>query len=262
MQGATDTFETNDREPSVEWVLESSDLCKEYFTGGDPVRALQGVSLNVCRGEFVAIMGASGSGKSTLLHLLGCLDTPTAGSIIIEARDVGRIGDRERTLFRRRRLGIVFQAYNLLPTLSAWENVALPAMFDRACQRDIERKARDVLGQVNLRHRAGHRPQALSGGEQQRVAIARALMNEPAVILADEPTGNLDTAHAATIWRLLASLCREQGRTIVAVTHESDGAAFADRVVVLKDGRVAGEIEPGGEGHASIVASRYRELVD
>jgi putative ABC transport system ATP-binding protein len=262
MPDSTESRGAGGCQAGYDWVLEALDLSREYATDGEPVRALRGVTLHVHRGEFVAVMGASGSGKSTLIHLLGCLDTPTSGSIHIEGEDVARIGDRARTLFRRRRLGIIFQAYNLLPTLTAWENVALPALLDQGSQREIERRARDVLDQVGLEHRAGHRPHALSGGEQQRVAIARALINDPAVILADEPTGNLDTAHAAAIWRLLASLCREQGRTIVAVTHEADGAVFADRVVVLKDGRVAGEIEPVGESHASTLASRYRDLVD
>ena len=261
MEESTEANSTDDRPAAGGEVLEARSLCKEYRSGGDPVRALEDVSLSVRRGEFIAIMGASGSGKSTLLHLLGCLDTPTSGTVIIEGKNLSRISDRDRTLFRRRRLGIVFQAYNLLPTLSAAENVALPAMLGRDSQRDIERRACEVLEQVGLAHRSTHRPQALSGGEQQRVAIARALMNEPALVLADEPTGNLDTQHGAAIWQLLASICRRHGRTVVAVTHEADGAAFSDRVVVLKDGRVAGEIQPGGEGNASLVASGYRELV-
>lgn len=261
MQRPKDVLGTGTQTGDCDRVLEASNLCRQYKAGGEPVRALHEVSLSVKKGEFVTVMGASGSGKSTLLHLLGCLDKPTSGSIVIEGKDVARIGDRERTLFRRRRLGIVFQTYNLLPTLSAAENVALPAMLDNVNQREVERRARQVLEQVDLSHRSTHRPQALSGGEQQRVAIARALMNDPALVLADEPTGNLDTQHGAAIWQLLASLCREHGRTVVAVTHEADGATFADRVVVLKDGRIMGEIQPGGEDHASVVASGYRELV-
>lgn len=264
-------------------VLEVRDVCKEYRTGTEPVHALRGVSLTVREGEFIAIMGASGSGKSTLLHLLGGLDAPTGGSILIEGQDLALMGDRQRTLFRRRRLGIIFQAYNLLPTLCARENVALPALLDGrrgrrgASHRSIQERAGRLLERVDLGHRQTHRPQALSGGEQQRVAIARALMNDPALILADEPTGNLDTAHAADIWRLLVTLVRGQGapgakpdeletgsprrRTVIAVTHEADGASFADRVLILKDGRIVGEIRPGGENHAALVATRYRELV-
>jgi putative ABC transport system ATP-binding protein len=242
-------------------VLQAIDVSKRYDAGADPVHALREVSISVQRGEFVVIMGASGSGKSTLLHLLGGLDKPTSGTILVEGRDLGRMPDRERTLFRRRRLGIVFQAYNLLPTLSAAENIALPALLDCADQQETERKAFALLERVDLAHRSTHRPQALSGGEQQRVAIARALMNDPALLLADEPTGNLDTEHGAAIWRLLSSLVHDGGCTVVAVTHEADSAAFADRVVVLKDGRVAGEVPSGGEDHASLVATRYRELV-
>jgi putative ABC transport system ATP-binding protein len=242
-------------------VLEVVDLCKTYDTGGERIRALAGVSLAVCEGEFVTVMGASGSGKSTLLHLIGGLDKPTSGSIIIGGRDLSRMNDRQRTLFRRRRLGVVFQAYNLLPTLSAVENVALPAFLDDAPDGEIEQRAARLLDSVSLSHRATHRPQAMSGGEQQRVAIARALMNDPVLLLADEPTGNLDTHHGTSIWRLLASLVREGDRTVVAVTHEADAASFADRVIVLKDGGMVGEILPGGEDHASLVATRYRELV-
>ena len=256
---ALDTY-TPQANARADHVLQVADLRKQYHTGGEPVHALRGVSLTVREAEFVAIMGASGSGKSTLLHLVGGLDKPTAGSIVIEGRNLGRMSDRERTLLRRRRLGIVFQAYNLLPTLSAAENVALPAMLDGADQRKIERQASALLDRVDLAHRRTHRPQALSGGEQQRVAIARALMNDPALLLADEPTGNLDTEHGAAIWQLLASLVRDSGRTVLAVTHEADGAAFADRVVMLKDGRIVGEAQPGGEDHAAFVAARYREL--
>ena len=242
--------------------LRVSELGKDFETGGEPVHALQGVSLTVETGEFVAIMGASGSGKSTLLHLIGGLDTPTSGSIVIEGRDLAEMSDRERTLFRRRSLGIVFQQYNLLPTLSAAENVALPAMVDGVAVGKIASKSRGLLELVALGHRGNHRPGALSGGEQQRVAVARALMNDPIMVLADEPTGNLDTRHGEAIWALFTRLVREDGRTVLAVTHEARGATFADRVVMLKDGRIVGEIEPGGEGHASLVAARYAELVE
>ncbi|MHC4698190.1 MAG: ABC transporter ATP-binding protein [Planctomycetota bacterium] len=241
--------------------LEVTDLHKVYETGGEAVRALNGVSLAVGQDEFVAVMGASGSGKSTLLHLVGGLDRPTSGSIVVEGNDLARMTDRQRTLFRRRRLGIVFQAYNLLPTLTAFENVLLPALIDGSDANEAHRRAHRLLELVDLSHRAGHRPDALSGGEQQRVAIARALMNDPAVVLADEPTGNLDTHHGEAIWALLSRLVHGDGRTVLAVTHEPTGATFADRVVVLKDGQHVGEIEPDGEGHASLVAARYTALV-
>ena len=263
MPDSSEALDIRKQPPEGGCVLEVTSLHKNYDTSGEVVQAVRGVSFNVRQGELIAIMGASGSGKSTVLHLVGGLDEPTSGSIVIEGRDIGRMSDRERTLFRRRRLGIIFQAYNLLPTLSAIENVALPAMLDSGDQDEIDRKASALLERVDLGHRITHRPQALSGGEQQRVAIARALMNDPAIVLADEPTGNLDTQHGAAIWRLLASLVRDGGRTVVAVTHEAEGAAFADRVLVLKDGRIVGEWgqSHNGETHATLVAARYRELV-
>ena len=241
--------------------VEIIDVRKSYSGYETTVEAVRGVSLRVAEGEFLVIMGASGSGKSTLLHLIGGLDQPTSGRILVNGTDIAAMSDRERTLFRRRRLGIVFQAYNLLPTLSAVENVMLPALFDGKSACACADRAKELLRLVDLQHRSTHRPQALSGGEQQRVAIARALMNEPVVLLADEPTGNLDTRHGEAIWRILADLARVQGRTIVAVTHEPHGAAFADRIVVLKDGAVAGELLPGREERAAHVATRYAELV-
>ena len=245
----------------MESILNVAALCKDYPGAEQAVRALDGVSFTVRPGEFVVIMGPSGSGKSTLLHLIGGLDRPSSGSLMIEGRDLAQMNDHQRTVFRRRRLGIVFQAYNLLPGLSALENVSLPAVLDGRNGRAVEQRAGELLRQVDLSHRARHRPDALSGGEQQRVAIARALMNEPVLLLADEPTGNLDTQHGEAVWRLLGQLSRQTGRTIVAVTHEANGAAFADRVLVLKDGRIAGQIEPQGETHATAVAARYAELV-
>ncbi|UCG16362.1 MAG: ABC transporter ATP-binding protein [Phycisphaerales bacterium] len=241
-------------------ILEVFDLRKDFPGAGGVVHALCGVRLEVARGEFIAVMGASGSGKSTLLHLLGGLDLPTSGRIVIEGRDLSRLGDRDRTLFRRRRLGVVFQAFNLLPSLSARENIGLPLIVDGADINVIESKTRELLAMVDLAHRADHRPQALSGGEQQRAALARALVNDPAILLADEPTGNLDSRHTEEIWRLLRRLASDQQRTIVAVTHEAAGAAYADRILVLKDGQIVGEISPHGEGDASLVTARYSEL--
>ena len=246
----------------MESVLELVDLTKSYPSGGNCVRALDGVSLSVRAGEFVAIMGASGSGKSTLLHLAGGLDVPTSGAVRIEGEDLQKMSDRRRTLFRRRRLGFVFQAYNLLPTLSALENVLLPALIAGDSSQRAKTRARELLDRVGLGHRLEHRPQALSGGEQQRVAIARALMDEPAIVLADEPTGNLDAGHARSIWKLFRDLVRDEGRTLLAVTHEPAGATFADRVVFLKDGKIMGTCEPDGEDHAGMVAARYAQLVD
>jgi putative ABC transport system ATP-binding protein len=242
-------------------VLVATNLAKTFRMGTQDVRALAGVSLSVAAGEFVAVMGASGSGKSTLLHLIGGLDFPSAGTVVIDGEDLTAMGDRRRTLFRRRRLGIIFQSFNLLPTLSAVENVALPLMVDGNSTADVMARATSLLETVDLGHRLTHRPQALSGGEQQRVAIARALLNDPAVVLADEPTGNLDSDHAETVWQLLRRLVDDQQRTVVAVTHEPIGAKYADRVIVLKDGRIVGEIAETGGLDASLVATRYAELV-
>ena len=246
--------------PPMSAILETIDLRKDFAAGAEVVHALAGLVLTVEPGTLVAIMGASGSGKSTLLHLLGGLDVPTAGRIVIEGHDLGSMSDRERTLFRRRRLGVVFQAYNLLPTLTAAENVALPLMVDGQGWSSIEEKTSSLLKLVDLEHRRCHRPQAMSGGEQQRVAVARALVNDPAIVLADEPTGNLDSKHSANIWQLLKRLTCQQARTVLAVTHEAAGAAHADRVVVLKDGRVVGEFAPSKEPDAALVATRYTEL--
>ena len=247
--------------PPMAAILQVTALRKDFVLGAQVVHALDGLSLSMDAGEFVAVMGASGSGKSTLLHLLGGLDAPTGGRIVIEGRDLATMTDRQRTLFRRRRLGIIFQAYNLLPSLSAAENVALPLMVDGHPWSLIEEKTTALLEVVDLVDRRNHRPQALSGGEQQRVAVARALINDPAIILADEPTGNLDSKHAREIWKLLGRLAREENRTVVAVTHEAVGAAHADRVIVLQDGRIVGEIEPAQEADATLVATRYAELV-
>lgn len=205
-------------------------------------------------------MGASGSGKSTLLHLIGGLDLPDEGRVIIESQDITRLSDRKRTLFRRRRLGIIFQAYNLLPTLTARENVALPLLVDGVPSDRIEARTRELIRLVHLEERANHRPQAMSGGEQQRVAIARSLLNDPALLLADEPTGNLDSMHAQEIWRLLRRLSSEMGKTVLMVTHEAAAASYANQILVLKDGQLVGRIHPQEAGNASLVATRYQEL--
>lgn len=241
-------------------VVDVRDLRKVYETSGQPVVALDGVSFGVEAGCFTAIMGASGSGKSTLMYLIGGLTPPTAGRVLIEGIDLGTLSDRRRTIFRRRRLGIIFQEYNLLPTLTARENIALPLLVDGRPAANYRQRVDELLTIVHLEHRAEHRPEALSGGEQQRVAIARALLNDPAIILADEPTGNLDSKQSAAIWQLLRKIADERGKTILMVTHEASGAAFADRVLVLKDGRVAGVLEPKGCADAALVATGYQEL--
>jgi len=242
-------------------VLEIRDLVKTYRLSSQMIHALQGVSLSVRAGELAAIMGASGSGKSTLLHLAGGLDVPDRGAVFVEGRNITALSDRQRTLFRRRRMGIIFQAYNLLPTLTARENVAVPLLVDGESHRIIEQRVDEMLAMVHLQERADHRPQAMSGGEQQRVAIARALLNDPSLVLADEPTGNLDSINAVEIWMLLRRLAHDLGKTVLMVTHEAAAASYADRTFVLKDGYLVGIIEETEPGNAALVARRYTELV-
>ncbi len=241
-------------------VVDVRDLRKVYTAPEHKVAALDGVTLQVSAGSFTAIMGASGSGKSTLLHLVGGLTAPTAGTVLIEGHDLGRMSDPARTRFRRRRIGVIFQEYNLLPTLTARENVALPWLVDGRSLSSARTRVDRLLALVELEPRAEHRPDALSGGEQQRVAIARALLNDPAIILADEPTGNLDSKQSHAIWRLLRDIAEQQLTTVLMVTHEAHGAALADDVIVLKDGRIIGGLQPKGSGDAALVATGYQEL--
>src|SRR5712692_4769133 len=214
------------------------DVHKVFRQGEAEVRALAGVSLDIPAGDFVSIMGPSGSGKSTLLHLMGGLDLPTAGEIVIDGTPISRMSDDEITIFRRRKIGFVFQFFNLLPTYSAEENVALPLLLDRRRTREVRERVGAALEQVGLTHRRRHRPDELSGGEMQRVAIARALVVEPVLILADEPTGNLDTRTGEHILSLIRDANRSRGCTVVLVTHDARAAAYGDRIVTLKDGMV------------------------
>jgi putative ABC transport system ATP-binding protein len=241
--------------PSAAPIVEVHDLHKNYDLTDHSVVALAGVSLRIPAGQFTAIMGSSGSGKSTLLHLIGGLTAPTAGTVMVEGHNLSRMSDRDRTVFRRRRMGIMFQDFNLLPTLNARENVALPRLVDGEPLNGVRARVDELLATVHLEHRADHRPDALSGGEKQRVAIARALLNDPAIVLADEPTGNLDSRQSLEIWQLLRRIAVEHGTTIVMVTHEAAGASFADDVVVLKDGRIIGTLTPMGSGDAALVAT-------
>jgi putative ABC transport system ATP-binding protein len=221
-------------------VLEASDLTKTYVGGdGGLLTVLDGVCLEVARGEMVAIVGTSGAGKSTLLHLLGGLDSPTAGTVVVDGNDLATLADEALAAFRRRRLGFVFQFFNLLPTLSAWENVALPRVLDGARLGGLRGAAVSLLDRVGLGDRVDHWPAELSGGQLQRVAIARALAADPVLLLADEPTGNLDSASGRQILELLRACTREDGCTLVMVTHDSVAAAMGDRTVHLVDGRVA-----------------------
>ncbi len=219
---------------------------KTYHQGEREVRALRNVSLCIGKGEFLSIMGPSGSGKSTLLNLIGGLDQPTTGEIFMDGRPLHGIPDDELTLIRRRRIGFVFQFFNLLPILTAVENVSLPLLLEGTPLPRIRPKAIELLEQVGLGQRTGHRPEQLSGGEMQRVAIARALIADPAVLLADEPTGNLDSHTSEEIFTLLAEL-NERGQTIVMVTHDPKAAAYGTRIVTMKDGALSEDISLGGD---------------
>jgi putative ABC transport system ATP-binding protein len=229
--------------PGAEPAVQTEDLSRVYGEGETEVRALDGVTLRIERGEMVAIMGPSGSGKSTLLHLLGALETPSGGTIAVAGRRFETLGDHELTLLRRETIGFVFQFFNLLPALTAEENVILPALISGRRDAATRSRAAELLARVGLGGRKAHLPSELSGGEQQRVSIARALLLEPELVLADEPTGNLDTRSSAEILALLAELNRAEGHTIVMVTHDPAAAATAQRVIFLRDGRVAGELE-------------------
>jgi lipoprotein-releasing system ATP-binding protein len=213
-------------------------IVKEFYQGTRKLSVLKGVDLEVAAGEWVAIMGPSGAGKSTLLHIAGGLMRPSQGSVILDGRDVQNLDDTHLSRVRNRRIGFVFQFHHLLPEFSAWENVALPAKLSGSPAAETAKRSLALLERVGLAERLHHRPGELSGGEQQRVAIARALMNDPAVLLADEPTGDLDAATARDIHGLLQELHREEGCTILMVTHNPDLSGLADRIVTLRDGQV------------------------
>ena len=221
--------------------VEALGLRKEFGSGATRVEALRNVDLSLGEGEFVAVMGASGSGKSTLLHLVGGLDRPSGGVVRLGGQDLAALDDDALTLVRRRQIGFVFQFFNLLPILTAEENVALPLVIDGVDEKEAQRRSLAAMEAVGVAHRAEHRPSELSGGEQQRVAIARALVSNPVLILADEPTGNLDSVSGDQVISLLRRLADEHGQTILMVTHDAKDAAVADRVVFLKDGLVDDE---------------------
>ncbi len=236
-------------------------VAKQFRQGSKAVAALAGVSLEVKPGQFLAIMGASGSGKSTLLHLMAGLTRPDSGRVLIGGTDITALGDRELTLFRRRQIGLVFQAFNLIPTLSAEENVGLPLMLEGRNGSAGAARVSELLASLGLADRRTHRPDALSGGEQQRVAIGRALVANPAVILADEPTGNLDSANSRSVCELLRELSITQGKTIVMVTHEPSVAAYAQEVAVLKDGQLVERFAVDEADGRQGLAARYQEIV-
>ena len=217
-------------------ILQTESLKKYYGTGDTEVRALDGVDLTVERGEFVAIVGTSGSGKSTLLHMLGGLDRPTAGKVTVDGKDIFALKDEELTIFRRRKIGFVFQSYNLVPVLSVWENIVLPIQLDG---RTVDEAfVREVVATLGLEKKLQNLPSQLSGGQQQRVAIARALATKPAILLADEPTGNLDSKTSQDVLGLMKVTSQKFGQTMVMITHNEEIAQLADRIVRIEDGRI------------------------
>ena len=241
-------------------MIECSEVCKSYEIGGRRVEALRGFSMRIDAPGFYAIMGQSGSGKSTLLHLLAALDQPDSGTIVVAGRPVHSMGEAEATEYRRSTVGIVFQSFNLIPTLTAIENVELPGLLAGATQATLRARSRELLERLGIGDRSMHRPDAMSGGEQQRVAIARSLLMSPPVLLADEPTGNLDSASSENLWGLLESVARDYKVTIVMVTHEPAAAAHCSSVMVLRDGRLHGTFNTEGRDAAGI-AARYQQCL-
>ena len=239
----------------------TDNLTKVYGSGPAAITALDGVSLHIQPGEFVAVMGPSGCGKSTLLHLIGGLDAPTQGGVTLESQELTSLSDDDLTLIRRRQIGFIFQFFNLIPVLSAEENAALPLMLDGVQPAIARERARSWLNRVGMGARVHHRPNQLSGGEQQRVAIARALVIEPMLILADEPTGNLDSRSGEEIVGLLRQAVDDWGKTVLMVTHDPRIASFADRIVFLKDGRIIDETRLSGiAGDEKLVRDRLADI--
>jgi putative ABC transport system ATP-binding protein len=243
-------------------LIQTENLTKIYGTGETAVTALDHVNLKVDTGEFVAIMGPSGCGKSTLLHLVGGLDRPSEGGVSIEGTAIADMKDDDLTKLRRRKMGFIFQFFNLIPVLNAVENASLPVTLDGVKPAEAKRRAAEWLTRFGLGDRQTNRPDQLSGGQQQRVAVARALVAEPALILADEPTGNLDTRSGDEIASLLRDVTKKYGRTVVMVTHDPRIAAYADRIVFLKDGKIVDETNLERKGGAEKIANKMKEIGD
>ena len=237
-------------------MMELIDVTKTYQQGRRSVQAVRGVSLRVEAGEFVSIMGPSGSGKSTLMHLMGALDTPTTGRALFDGKDLNTMSDRERSHLRRTRVGFVFQFFNLLPTLTAVENVALPLLLGGVARGRAVKDAAAGLDRIGMGDRAGHYPEEMSGGEMQRVAIARALVGDPEAVLCDEPTGNLDSANSQEILKLLRALPESGRRSVVMVTHDPHAAAVADRLVLIRDGLIESTEQLTAREHGERVVTR------
>lgn len=240
-------------------MLRIDDVHKTYQSGGQPVTALRGASMHIDDVGFYAVMGRSGSGKSTMLHLAAGLDRPDQGTVVINGENLGAMSETKLTTFRRQQLGIVFQKFNLIPTMTAEQNVGLPGLIDGRPKAWIDQRVAELLEQLELTDRRRHRPDAMSGGEQQRVAIARAMLFSPPMLLADEPTGNLDSTSSEKLWRLLSELSTQQNMTVLMVTHEPAAAAHCQRVFVLADGQTRGDFEVNGLD-ASDVATRCQQL--
>lgn len=248
-------------------MIECTQVTKSFTLGDRSVNALRGVDLTINNPGFYAIMGRSGSGKSTLLHMLSAMDRPDSGEVIVSGHQVHRMSEREATRFRREEIGVIFQAFNLIPTMTAAENVQLPGLLAGRLSQKLSNRSHELLDLLGLSDRAEHRPEALSGGEQQRVAIARALLYQPQVVFADEPTGNLDTTASEMVWSMLQRVAREEQVTVVMVTHEPEAARYCEQIFVMHDGIIAGSIDnpdahtTQGGLDAGTIATRTQHLL-
>ena len=241
-------------------IVETKNVCKTYGMNGVTVEAVRGIDLTVKAGEFVALVGPSGSGKSSLLYLVGAMDSPTSGEVLFEGHDLAKLRDGLRTDLRAKKIGFIFQTFNLLPTLNAFENVEIAMRLGGMGRSERRSRAAELLERVGLSERMKHQPRQMSGGERQRVAIARALGNHPSLLLADEPTGNLDSKTGTGILELLRNICREDGKTVILVTHDFRAASYADRVLVMRDGRIRGETKLQSGQNTTRVMERLLEL--